>query len=222
MDSEHFLATALHYRKKPNSSKCFFLTKQKPNHANFVIMEFWYVQDGFHFNVHFNSECLLNQVTAVITSIHYKKKNHKLKTSFVLRHPIACYMTILSKKGQKVRDWEEILISASLMHTKNKLIRIKYIKPIICKIMLRNKLHDWLKGDWLCIKRMFSLRIQMSIKTSISDHRLIKKEKKTRVHLHSIHSMSAKGLAWWGFLNIMNLNAGKKTKGKTIYIKTKT
>lgn len=60
--------------------------------------------------------------------------------------------------------------------------------------MLRNKLHDWLKGDWLCIKRMFSLRIQMSIKTSISDHRLIKKEKKTRVHLHSIHSMSAKGL----------------------------
>lgn len=26
-----------------------------------------------------------------------------------------------------------------------KLIRIKYIKPIICKIMLRNKLHDWLK-----------------------------------------------------------------------------
>lgn len=44
--------------------------------------------------------------------------------------------------------------------------------------MLRNKLHDWLKGDWLCIKRMFSLRIQMSIKTSISDHRLIKKERK--------------------------------------------
>lgn len=81
--------------------------------------------------------------------------------------------------------------------------------------MLRNKLRDWLKGDWLCIKRMFSLRIQMSIKTSISDHRLIKKkEKKTRLHLHSIHSMSAKWLAWWGFLNIMNLNAGKKQKEK--------
>lgn len=44
--------------------------------------------------------------------------------------------------------------------------------------MLRNKLRDWLKGDWLCIKRMFSLRIQMSIKTSISDHRLIKKKEK--------------------------------------------
>lgn len=70
------------------------------------------------------------------------------------------------------------------MHTKNKLIRIKHIKPIICKIMLRNKLRDWLKGDWLWIKRMFSLRIQMSIKTSISDHRLIKKkEKKNKTSL---------------------------------------
>lgn len=46
--------------------------------------------------------------------------------------------------------------------------------------MLRNKLRDWLKGDWLCIKRMFSLRIQMSIKTSISDHRLIKKKEKKK------------------------------------------
>lgn len=72
--------------KKPNSSKCFFLTKQKPNHANFVIMEFWYVQDGFHFNVHFNSECLLNQVTAVITSIHYKKKS-SVKNKFCFTTP---------------------------------------------------------------------------------------------------------------------------------------
>lgn len=36
----------------------------------------------FIFNVHFNSECLLNQVTAVITSIHYKKKNSSVKNKF--------------------------------------------------------------------------------------------------------------------------------------------
>lgn len=66
--------------------------------------------------------------------------------------------------------------------------------------MLRNKLHDWLKGDWLCIKRMFSLRIQMSIKTSISDHRLIKKREKNKSSLAFYPLYECQGVGLMRFL----------------------
>lgn len=50
----------------------------------------------------------------------------------------------------------------------------------------------------------------MFIKILIFDYRFIKKEKKIRVYLYFIYFMSVKGLVWWGFLNIMNFNVGKK------------
>lgn len=80
---------------KKKTHQNFFSTKQKYRSPIMQILSSWsfdMFKMDFIFNVHFNSECLLNQVTAVITSIHYKKKNSSVKNKFFfLRHPIVCY-----------------------------------------------------------------------------------------------------------------------------------